>query len=59
MSVLSRPCLKCKGAGKVPNLILPGRHICRRCDGQGQVLTWAGKLAERIAARYEAGEEEF
>ena len=59
MSVLTKPCPKCKGAGKVPNLLLPGRHVCRRCDGEGQVLTWAGKLAERIAARFEPDEGEF
>lgn len=57
MSLLYKKCPRCKGKGRIPNWFLPGRHVCRRCDGAGEVLTLAGKAVQRMAGG--GDEDEF
>ena len=60
MSLFDKPCPRCKGAGNVKNLLLPGRHACRRCDGHGRVHTLIGRLQLEIERRLrQALEEKF
>lgn len=51
MSLLEKRCPRCKGARKVRNLLLPGRHLCRRCDGQGEVPTALGRMVSELESR--------
>jgi len=51
VSLLTKTCPKCKGAGKIRNTVLPGRRVCRRCGGRGWLQTMWGRLAEAAERR--------
>lgn len=51
MSLLEKPCPRCKGARKVRNMLLPGRHVCRRCDGLGEIPTALGRVVSEMKSR--------